>query len=97
MPERECVNCGGHRPSFTSSAVARILGTPEANVPVASPGMAGEAVAEVPRELAGRHIEHMVTAARDALARGIRILPAVHPIVGIGLKQAARPLRLVAR
>ncbi len=77
---------GGHRPSITSSAAARILGTPEANVPVASPGIAGESVTEVPRKLVWCYIEHMVATARDALARGIRILPAVRCVVGIGLE-----------
>ena len=53
---------------------------------VASAGVAGEAVTEGARELAGRHIEHMVTAARDALARDLRILPAVRRVVGIGFE-----------
>ncbi len=70
MPERDCVNGGGHRPSFTSSAVARILGAPEANVPMASPGIAGEAIAEIARELVGRHVEYMVAAAAERLLSG---------------------------
>ncbi len=41
-------------------------------MPVASAGIAGEAVSEGARELVGRYIEHMVTAARDALTQGLR-------------------------
>ncbi len=33
MPEQDCVNCGGHRPSFTSSAVGRILQTEKTSTP----------------------------------------------------------------
>ena len=53
--------------------LSRVFGTPEANVPVASAGISGKAVAEGAGELVRRHVEHMVTAARDAFARGLRV------------------------
>ena len=79
------------------TSLVHVLGTPKADVPVASAGIAGEAASEGARELIGRHIEHMIAAARDARARDIRILPAVRRVVGIGPEQAAGPFGLVAR
>ncbi len=77
--------------------LSRVFGTPEANVPVASAGISGKSVAEGAGELVGCPVEHMVTAARDAFARGLTIFPAVLSVVGVGLEQTARPLGLVAR
>ncbi len=78
-------------------SLTRVLGTAEADVPMASTGVAGEAVAEVAREAAGRNIEYVVAAACDTLTQGNEIFTTVMRIVGIGLEQAARPFSLVAR
>ncbi len=78
-------------------SLTRVLGTAEADVPVASTGVAGEAVSEVAREPAGRNIEYVIATACDALTQGNEIFTTVMRIVGIGLEQAARPFSLVAR
>ncbi len=78
-------------------SLTRVLGTAEADVPVASTGVAGKAVAEVAREATGRNIEYVVATACDALTQGNEIFTTVMRIVGIGLEQAGRPFSLVAR
>ena len=78
-------------------SLTRVLGTAEADVPVASTWVAGEAVAEVAREPAGRNIEYVVATACDTLTQGNEIFTTVMRIVGIGLEQAGRPFSLVAR